>query len=234
MANHTDSPFSDKIEEEIEAEQKTIHAKYWPQISALEVPSVLEGDDVPIRQNRKLLRLVGWYARDLFEVEARRYPDPPKEIWLTALAEETSRVVLGRLQYLELDYHASEEEITKAVFEALRKRANAHLSVLGPVPIVDESSCLPRVEEHANPRAPIGASVNRRALGVAYLAKFQNEKVKILDVCWAARQHYREWKRWMAGQLRDGSTADLAFRRILSSDKRPSEYRTDPRPPKWQ
>ncbi len=68
----------------------------------------------------------------------------------------------------------------------------------------------------------------------SYLANFPNEKIKIRDLCWGARQHYREWKRWLAGQLKNGSTPDLAFRRLLSSNKRPLEFNKKPRPKGWE
>ena len=76
--------------------------------------------------------------------------------------------------------------------------------------------------------------INRKTLRDAYFATFQDEKIKILDICWAVGQHYREWKRWLAGGLKDGSTADLAFRRILSSNRRPIEFNSKPRRPGWQ
>jgi hypothetical protein len=72
------------------------------------------------------------------------------------------------------------------------------------------------------------------ALRDSYFASFPDEKIAILDVCWAADQHYREWKRWMAGEVKDGSKADRAFRRILTSRKRPQDFKATPRPPKWQ
>ena len=73
-----------------------------------------------------------------------------------------------------------------------------------------------------------------RALYTSYIARFPNEKIKIRDLCWAAKQHYREWKRWLACELKEGSTPDLAFRRVLSSHKRPSELVTKRRPPGWE
>jgi hypothetical protein len=60
------------------------------------------------------------------------------------------------------------------------------------------------------------------------------EKIVILDICWAAEQRYREWRRWINGGHKKGSKADRAFRAILTSGKRPKEYRPEPRPPKWQ
>lgn len=67
--------------------------------------------------------------------------------------------------------------------------------------------------------------IDRKKLRDEYLAKFD---VKILDICWAAGQHYREWKRWLKRELKDGSTPDLAFRRLLISGKRPEEYASTP------
>jgi len=81
---------------------------------------------------------------------------------------------------------------------------------------------------------PREASLEPRALRDRYLANFPEEKIKIRDICWAAAQHYREWKRWLAGQLKDGSTPDLAFRRVLTSGKKPTELKKQPRPPKWE
>jgi hypothetical protein len=78
------------------------------------------------------------------------------------------------------------------------------------------------------------AKATRRDLYNSYLANFPNEQIKILDICWAAGQHYREWKRWINNQWKDGSTADLAFRKILTSGKRPQDYNKKPRPAKWQ
>lgn len=75
--------------------------------------------------------------------------------------------------------------------------------------------------------------VSPRDLKNSYLSKF-TEKIKILDICWAARQRYSEWKRWLRGAIKDGSTPDRAFRAILSSGKSPSEYRKERRPPGWK
>ena len=76
----------------------------------------------------------------------------------------------------------------------------------------------------------------RAQLRETYFAGFPGEKIKVLDVCWAAEQHYREWKRWLqnSSTIKNGSTADLAFRKILTSGKRPIEYRPIARPNNWQ
>lgn len=78
--------------------------------------------------------------------------------------------------------------------------------------------------------------IERRALRDSYFSAFPGEKVKVLDVCWAVRQHHCEWKRWLRvhSPLKNGTTPDLAFRAILQSGKRPSEYRSEPRPSGWK
>ena len=84
-----------------------------------------------------------------------------------------------------------------------------------------------------NTAIPEATRHDRRALKDAYLSAFP--ETKILDICWAAGQHYSEWKRWLRGPkvLKDYSAPDLAFRRILTSGKNPHDYRNLPRPPKW-
>jgi hypothetical protein len=72
------------------------------------------------------------------------------------------------------------------------------------------------------------------ALRDAYLASFPGEKIKILDICWASRQRYREWTRWTGGKLKNGSKPDVVFRAILKSGKRPEEYRPETRPKGWK
>jgi len=73
----------------------------------------------------------------------------------------------------------------------------------------------------------------RHKLFENYAAQFP-EKIVILDICWAAKQRYREWKRWLSGQLKDTSKANKAFHALLTSRQRPTEYRTEPRQKKWQ
>jgi hypothetical protein len=80
----------------------------------------------------------------------------------------------------------------------------------------------------------INSRTDPKALRDSYLANFPDEKIKIRDLCWAVRQHRREWTRWLAGELKDGSTPDLAFRRILTSGKRPRELDKTPRPKGWE
>ncbi|WP_158820016.1 hypothetical protein [Granulicella sp. S156] len=83
--------------------------------------------------------------------------------------------------------------------------------------------------QEARPRQSLEV-LSPKALAAAYFANFPDERIIILDLCWSAGQHYREWKRWLAGTLKAGATADLAFRRTLGTMKRPHEIRNQPRP----
>jgi hypothetical protein len=73
---------------------------------------------------------------------------------------------------------------------------------------------------------------SREALAKAYRATYPDAKIR--DICWAAGQHYREWRRWLGGTIRDGLKPDRAFRQLLSSSKSPIEFNPKPRPPKWE
>jgi hypothetical protein len=75
-------------------------------------------------------------------------------------------------------------------------------------------------------------STDRKELVRSYRVAFPENK--ILDICWAAAQHYSEWKRWLRNAVKDGSAPDHAFRSILTSGKSPAEYRKQPRPDGWK
>lgn len=75
-------------------------------------------------------------------------------------------------------------------------------------------------------------AAERRALHDAYMVAFP--EFFILDICWAAHQRYREWTRWINGKLKDGSKPDRLFRAVLTSKKKPKEYRVEPRPKNWK
>jgi hypothetical protein len=51
----------------------------------------------------------------------------------------------------------------------------------------------------------IPAVPSPRELAETYFAKFPDERIIIRDLCWAAGQHYREWKRWVAGKAKAGA-----------------------------
>lgn len=246
-------PLSVTVQEQIESEQKALHDKYWPQILELTVPvnffTGVSGNrsSPPIRQQRKLFRILESYATTLFDTEARHYPlhHNNMEQWLLALGQETFNIIIARLSFSDLNYHASDAEIKVTIMEAIRVRTNAYLSsVLGPVPLepLAESGAqkvqeiVPTAKKEATTKAqklmPEATKENRKALRDAYLSRFP--EAFIVDICWAAKQHQREWRRWIRGEAKDGSRPDRCFRAVLSSKKRPGDYRTEARPKDWK
>jgi hypothetical protein len=72
----------------------------------------------------------------------------------------------------------------------------------------------------------------RTALLERYRSQFPD--AAYLDICWASKQHYREWQRWISGKAKDGSKPDRCFRLVLTSNKNPQEHRPEPRPKQWK
>ena len=72
----------------------------------------------------------------------------------------------------------------------------------------------------------------REAMRDAYRVAFPD--AAIIDICWAAKQHRREWDRWLKYELPDGSKADRAFRLVLLSGKTTTEVRRELRPKGWK
>jgi hypothetical protein len=99
----------------------------------------------------------------------------------------------------------------------LRRTAKAHVA----------QTAHPTIAATTTPRR-----INRKKLRDSYLARFPD--VKLLDLCWAAGQHYSEWKRWLRNAVKDGSAPDRSFRAIFTSTKPPKEYRKQPRPKGWK
>lgn len=90
------------------------------------------------------------------------------------------------------------------------------------------------ISEHADgvkQTASVSRSRARKQLWHVYSTQFPD--VKKLDVCWAAKQYYREWKRWVNGESPDGHTPDRSFRSILTSGLHASVFRPQLRPRGW-
>jgi hypothetical protein len=129
------------------------------------------------------------------------------------------------------------------VNEVKRTSIESILECLPPGWSQYEKQFLPELErtvtEHLAARAkPRETNINeppqtaRQKMRDSYKEKFPD--AKNLDICWAAKQHYREWKRWLKYEIKDGSLPDRAFRKVLLSGKSLAEQRKEPRPPKWQ
>lgn len=132
------------------------------------------------------------------------------------IPEGILRSILGRR------YNVPPEHVT---LEQIR------FEVASLVPYYPAISVIP---SNPAPSDPAATKTERKALSDAYFDGFP-EKVLVLDMCWAAKQRYREWMRWLGGTLKAGSKPDRAFRAVLTSGKRPKEYRLgEARPKGWK
>jgi hypothetical protein len=158
-------------------------------------------------------------------------------------AFEKARAVLIVLQSEYSKLGLEDEEYRRCIDDEIEAMANsselsdAHRRSLKsefffPLDLPMEVKPVSLPSAHA---AESNSKIQRSALRDHYLSLFP-EKIKILDVCWAAKEHYREWKRWLQkpSPIKDGAKADRSFRAILTSGKRPLEYRPIERPPKWE
>jgi hypothetical protein len=149
------------------------------------------------------------------------------------IPEEWVRSTIARIQGIK------PEDVTlkQIAFEVsgLLSSTQRHIEMIPSAPKGSQPAPETKLEVQADLAQPSSESrVDPTALRDSYLANFPDEKIKLRDLCWVAGQHYREWKRWLAGELKDGSTPDLAFRRVLTSGKRPHELSKKPRPKGWE
>jgi hypothetical protein len=150
---------------------------------------------------------------EVFDAQLRHYESLQsyRQEWVHEIARATIETVLGLVPTF-VNKEAFRSEVTRTLQEHWSQRQQKAISIA----------------QEKEQRA------DRKKLRDAYFAHFQSEPIKILDICWAVGQHYREWKRWLNYELKDGSTPDLAFRKILTSAQRPQEFNKKPRPAKWQ
>jgi hypothetical protein len=171
----------------------------------------------------KVREYLGSYAIEIFDLYREAYTghpefDPP---WNAVLVARSINRVLGCLQ----SQASMSPEMVKEDQKWLASMLNRHLA----------QGMAGKLREEKTAKQPVkDAATDRKALWDAYRASFPDERIVIREFCWAAGQHYREWKRWLGGKLKDGSTPDLAFRRILASAKRPHEFNKKPRPAGWE
>jgi hypothetical protein len=133
--------------------------------------------------------------------------------WLREIREIVVRTVVG---LVGVDIHTNEKYYSYFVDQTARRY------------LTDRA----RKRKKQQSGQPTPKPVSRKTLKETYLARFP--ETKILDICWAARQRYREWKRWLKNELKDDSTPDRAFRAVLTSGKKPAELRDESRPFGWQ
>jgi hypothetical protein len=114
------------------------------------------------------------------------------------------------------------------LFESLFDTLEAHLEEL--------KGTEPQTATAATPALGAGLQTvdftERIALRDSYRASFPDSG--ILDICFAARQHYREWTRWLKGELKNGSKPDRQFCSVLNSGRDAKGLRKEIRPKNWK
>ena len=144
---------STEVELEIEEKQTGIHKKYWDQLRILDeeaLPDSLLRKSIklvpspppPVRQPKKLVHIVRSYARELFEVEATKYPNNRfLKLWLDELENRIYDAITDRISHLEnIHYHASEETAHAAILDSLRHSGIQRLHGLTYMPSRDTSA----------------------------------------------------------------------------------------------
>jgi hypothetical protein len=223
--------------------------------------AINDGLPVAPKQPVHIRRILGNYAAELFDMESAFYPNSDQlPAWRKWLASRIERAVIAHVTNIRpepvtasnpsrgLTYHISVPEMSAAIHAALKARIegskplppiiSASPNAIAPTPFIQPILQAPQVERSVvsdtqDRKTMTARRTERIALRDAYNAKF-SEKIKVLDVCWAAREYYHEWQSWLRGKLKDGSKPDKAFRALLTSGKKPQECRSERRPKNWK
>jgi hypothetical protein len=131
-------PLGAELYESIEREQYKIHKHYWDILHPLAVPLHFASGPRPPKQPIHVRRILGDYARELFDIEAATYPDDKRlSQWFAALALRIETIIFGKLSEItrstglafhSLDYHATKDEMRAAIRAALAKHIEKYLS----------------------------------------------------------------------------------------------------------
>lgn len=218
---------------------------HWPRIAKMRVKKHYPLDEpVPPQLPEILLGEIRLYAGRLFQDEADQYDsfrsDKSYGPWLEGIAHRVRQRVLKALDQVEqgdpfsliLSYHGPDKQkVEHELRESLGDICYQYEHGTAPSQLqhqrqnnVERTSTL---NNSSSSKAPA-----RAELRDSYMKAFP-DAVK-LDICWAAGQHYSEWKRWLRGTLKDESLPDRSFRALLTSGKSPSEYKKQPRPHGWK
>jgi hypothetical protein len=258
--NDPDKPQLDAIVfDKIALHWHEIGKDYWPKIAALRMPTFIPlSQPVPPRVPHVLLNLLLGYASILFSVEADQYAqfadDPRYPAWLSRLAERVLTKVTDAVEKIDkadndqmlmvhgLEHHDMVNSIREFLWSMSTNYFQKAMPKVHPVP---EEAPKTNMQQAATPQVSAAQApseslapqierpqIERAALRDTYMSVFPD--VGIMDICWAAKQHYREWARWLKDEVKDGSRPDRAFRHVLTSGKTASEIRKEIRPKGWK
>jgi hypothetical protein len=183
----------------------------------------------------------------LFRLEADQYTEYKSKAeypaWLSKLADRVIERVFNRIEILEranepatLTYHGlTDDEIRAGLSGMLREVVNSYVwksagpQVRAEAPQIQSAKIVevPTSDAESSPKP-----TQREELRDSYRANFPD--AGIMDICWAAKQYYREWTRWLKNEVKDGSKPDRAFRHVLLSGKDAKTLRREIRPKNWK
>jgi hypothetical protein len=236
-------PLNPIIFELIDRTLHKIDTDHWQSLAAMQVgpqfgvPETLRAPKSPAL----LLNALQVYAGALFKAEADNYEELRKDgtypAWLSRLAHRIVIRVLSVVGDIDranvpasLKYHGLPDSAIRDNLEQLLRGLENHYAWRDSGPQIH--TALPAFEQPSKSKSLADPKLTEReTLRDSYRAAFPD--VKIADIYWAAEQTYREWKRWIKGEAKNGSKPDRAFRHVLTSGKKPEEIRRQPRPTKY-
>jgi hypothetical protein len=224
---------------------------HWPHLAAMQVPhEIPPGEPRPPKMPGQLLNHLQWYASVLFTREVEQYGSFGKDyrypMWLSRLAGRIVARVVDAVEQIDkgnkrasLQYHGLlRDEMVAGLTDIVSALVKKYVWEQSPEFLDMKAKMAERpavLEQPAPPPPPVDDTdrqADRKALRDSYLASFPD--VGIMDICWAAKQHYREWSRWLNNELKRESKPDRAFRHVLTSGKPTSEIRRETRPKGWK
>jgi hypothetical protein len=239
-------PLAPLVADEISELMDQIDKRYWPLIIAFRVAKFIPPDiPVPRQRPHQLIELFKSYAIELFVAEASHYgtfrSDRLYVTWLSNLNNRIAVHLQKVFQQLEdgnpnatlLFHGVNYLRIDADVREAMLRTANDYslLNTGAALPSLQVSEDKP--DSATVPRDAVTqlASV-RKSMRDTYRAAFPS--AGILDICWSAEQHYREWARWLKGELKNDSKPGRAFRKVLTGGQDARTIRKLQRPKGWK
>jgi hypothetical protein len=247
-------PLGAETYEEIEGEQYGVHQKYWSLLQDIRGPSIAgilaTTGPPPPKRPIKLSKILAEYACALFDVEAKRYHNQPQlPTWLKKLSGRTEHLVMTHLAEMQkpgaldfgsitkgsLTYHATWEQMRKAINEALsahaiefaeRSATSQSASPSVPVPTLPKSDGKPEAR-------PLGSNTEvtqhegdekkrRRALLDEYRAATGKPSNRRIYQARNSGIHKPQFYEWIKGVLSNESETSKNFERFLREKKPPT------------
>lgn len=219
-----------------------VDQRQWPLIASWRVPNYFPpGTPIPSQYPLHFMNTLQVYASQLLKAEADQYEqfrsDERYPFWLSKLTERILQRVLNAVDAVDqTDEKASlwfqgatRPEVEQAIKTILWDLTHPYTGGIAGGHAQVEAA---KTESPASDLADVPQTRERENLRDSYRAAFPD--AGIMDICWAAKQHYRDWTRWLKGEHKNGSKPDRAFRYVLVSGKDAKQLRKEIRPKNWK